>query len=787
MTALDVAKDYLRRGWNPVPIPPGSKGPTGSRWQLASITVENVGLYFNGRDQNIGVQMGPKSHDLCDVDLDSLDAVRMAPYFLPETGTIFGRASKPRSHYIYTCTACTTTSNVVKHVGDRGKKDTIVELRLGREKGVQTMFPGSVHPSGEQVRWDEDGVPAAVPFAELKAAVRSIAVSTILLRHWPDSGSRHEAALRVGGFLARAGLDAEAIDRIVEAVATEAGDDEVQDRRTAAAAAHEAHSNAEKVYGFPALVDAIGQDAAEALSRMLEFSQEDGELPIIKYSPGDASVAATKAEKILLEHKLMYQRGQVLVRPTTVEVEAAHNLRAKVTQLIAIDNTYMKDVIGRHVDFRKFNKQSSKWVKSDVPPDVPAYVVRRAGEWSFPVLAGVANTPTMRPDGTLLVEAGYDEATRLLLVNPPAMPEVGTRKRDAEEALESLKSLLVNFPFVADADRAVALSAMITPVVRGAFATTPMHSARAPVPGSGKSYLFDCCAAMAIGQRMPVMSAGASEEELEKRLGAAMMTGQPLVCIDNVNGELRGDSLCQMVDRPNVEVRILGKSENMKIEARGTSIYANGNNMIIVGDLCRRTLTCTLDPRMERPELRVFSSNPFEEILRNRGKYIAAALTICRAYAVAGRPGVLPRLASFEGWSDCVRSALVWLGEADACDTIESNRAEDPEVSNIREMLQAWAEVLGVGQAHKRTLADVIKIAEEKTTTFAPSWPRLAAILQNVCGRGGELSPLRLGIWLRGRKGRIVDGLSFACYVPTNHSFVNEWYVDGPEAPGEWQ
>ena len=68
----------------------------------------------------------------------------------------------------------------------------------------------------------------------------------------------------------------------------------------------------------------------------------------------------------------------------------------------------------------------------------------------------------------------------------------------------------------------------------------------------------------------------------------------------------------------------------------------------------------------------------FKSILDDRGKYIAACLTICRAYIVAGRPGVLPRLASFEAWSDTVRSALVWLGKADPLDTMERYASRRP-------------------------------------------------------------------------------------------------------------
>ena len=114
-----------------------------------------------------------------------------------------------------------------------------------------------------------------------------------------------------------------------------------------------------------------------------------------------------------------------------------------------------------------------------------------------------------------------------------------------------------------------------------------------------------------------------------------------------------------------------GKTEQVQIEARGTLTFASGN-IVIVGDLCRRVITTTLDPQLERPELREFISNPVATVLADRGAYIAACFTICRAYVVAGRPAPARKLASFEGWSDTVRSALIWLGRADSIDTIET-------------------------------------------------------------------------------------------------------------------
>src|SRR6185312_8156496 len=97
----------------------------------------------------------------------------------------------------------------------------------------------------------------------------------------------------------------------------------------------------------------------------------------------------------------------------------------------------------------------------------------------------------------------------------------------------------------------------------------------------------------------PVISAGSSVEELEKRLGAAVITGQPLVSIDNLNGQLEGDALCQLIERPLVDIRILGRSEQVRVENRAV-IFATGNNLIVVGDLVRRVLVGSLDANSEK-------------------------------------------------------------------------------------------------------------------------------------------------------------------------------------------
>src|SRR5947209_6823227 len=100
-TPLEVARSYLQRGWMPLPVPFRSKNPGFNGWQKSTITQSELPQHFNGQQQNIGVLLGKVSSDLTDVDLDCDIAIKLAPYFSLRTGAIFGRQTRPRSHWLY--------------------------------------------------------------------------------------------------------------------------------------------------------------------------------------------------------------------------------------------------------------------------------------------------------------------------------------------------------------------------------------------------------------------------------------------------------------------------------------------------------------------------------------------------------------------------------------------------------------------------------------------------------------------------------------------------------------
>jgi hypothetical protein len=265
-----------------------------------------------------------------------------------------------------------------------------------------------------------------------------------------------------------------------------------------------------------------------------------------------------------------------------------------------------------------------------------------------------------------------------------------------------------------------------------------------------------------------------------------VIAGQSLITLDNVNGELGSNGLCILITQSRPQIRVLGHSELRGVEVLST-VFANGNNLTVRADLVRRTIKARLDPKMENPELRKFNGNPVATVLANRGAYVAAALTICRAYVVAGYPGRRTPLASFEGWSDTVRSALLWLGKADAVDSQNETREEDPERISLWGLLTAWSDVFGTGANTKVTLRTVIEAAvatDEKSYPPQPKWPELFAAIRGLIDPRQPLSADGLGYWLRLRKDRVVGSIKLSQKADRKHG--SRWWVESQDGIQKW-
>ena len=265
---LDAVRDYVRQGFSVLPIPRGTKAPQRANWPNLRISEAELPQFF-GSDENVGIILGTPSGGLCDVDLDSHEAVGVASFFLPQTGFLFGHASKPHSHYFYICEPTSPLSRPKSYKFTTPDGSAIVELR---SDGLQTLVPPSIHPSGECYEFAGYSRPSQISGHDLWRATSRLAAAALLAMNWPGSGRRNEAANALAGMLIRSGWREEEVARFVEAVATAAGDDEVQQRVRDVRSTVVRLSAGGTVTGTPTLTEIVSAPVVDKVRQWLDLN-----------------------------------------------------------------------------------------------------------------------------------------------------------------------------------------------------------------------------------------------------------------------------------------------------------------------------------------------------------------------------------------------------------------------------------------------------------------------------------------------------------------------------------
>lgn len=512
---------------------------------------------------------------------------------------------------------------------------------------------------------------------------------------------------------------------------------------------------------------------AHGLGVRYELSLARGEIHL---KSGDLSKVVASAIEAMRDDGLLFEHGGELARLVSEGVEPA-------------SADWLRTYLSRLIRFIKFDGRRKAEVVVDCPQELPRLVLAQRGAWGLPVLRGVISAPLVRLDGSVLEERGYDATTGLYLDRQPESPiKLHPSRAEAEDALRRLWLPFTDFPFVTKADRGVMLAALLTACVRPVLPTAPGFGFDAPASGSGKTLLVKCLALLAGVGDPAMMPPVVQEDELRKRLLAALRQGKRVMVLDNQVGKLNSASLCAFLTSPAYGDRVLGQSQVMQFQ--NTSLFmVTGNNFQPVGDLTRRILVCRIDPQMERPDKRGFALDPEAYVAQHRQVLVRDALAVLlghrRLDLVGGRRG-RGRMASFELWDDVVRQAVLWAGGlgvlelGDPMDSIDTACAQDPERAKLAAMLVSWYALFGgkptkVGKAIEEVggLRDPLVHGALDGCEGANS--RLRGAMLEIAGEGRVINSRRLGRWIEARADRIVEGLRFE--RGPNHGGVATWKV----------
>ena len=436
--------------------------------------------------------------------------------------------------------------------------------------------------------------------------------------------------------------------------------------------------------------------------------------------------------------------------------------------------------LSRSINFECFDNRIKSFKSVDPAPKYVAALFDAEKYQHLLPLRGIARQPYFRADGSLCISAGYDTATGLFGVFSPADYSVkeSPSKQDAQHALEQICTLLSGFDFQDANAHAAALSAILTAAIRPTLSTAPMFLVTAHQIASGKSYLAKIIAGFASADNPGMLSMPPSDEEFRKLILSTLIEAPPVVVFDNLTDDIQPYSaLCTALTEPTIQGRLMGFSKNATVSTR-CLFLSTGNNVEPVRDMARRVITIRLDPKVENPALREFTDAPATTLERRRGEFVSHALSIIRAYKVAGSPHTnCTGFGGFDEWAALVRQPLLWLGVADPVANVVKQLSADPDREELGRLLTAWHKVFGSAAKH---VADAVENPQQGAYGGSTE---LFEVCKELAEERGQINRRRLGKWIARHAGRIVGGLRFE--KSTSKSYSQKWQVVEVSAPEE--
>lgn len=424
----------------------------------------------------------------------------------------------------------------------------------------------------------------------------------------------------------------------------------------------------------------------------------------------------------------------------------------------------------------KYLKNEQHYKPGSCPKAIAEHIIARM---SLPLrpLSNVVTVPTLRANGSIISEPGYDESTGIFYdpmgTEFPTVPDQPTSE-DVTSALNTIRDVFKDFWFAQDYDESATLAGIFTIMTRHLYNNAPLMAISSSTQGIGKTLLGRCMAIIGTGEEHPIRAYPKNDEEMEKRLLVSGLRGEKVIFWDNIFGIFGSSALDLALTGNFINGRILQYSKDADVRLQAVYI-ATGNNMKFKSDLSRRILPIMLEARTQNPEERDDIERQGLDLwcLANQPRLHAACLTLLRAYAVAGRPGQsLKPYGSFEAWSAMVRSCVVWLGLPDPCIGRKALQDEsDMGFDNLYNLLSSWRISFPDSTPLKlKEIVDKVK-AEEKYVRAEQYYiakdgllelgEALLAYDQNAKGRIQDIRVARLShrLPINGGKSRIINGL----------------------------
>lgn len=346
-------------------------------------------------------------------------------------------------------------------------------------------------------------------------------------------------------------------------------------------------------------------------------------------------------------------------------------------------------------------------------------------------LKGVARTPLVRADGSVVTQEGYDPQTGFYVSLAPELRGIAVPENPTDADIAAARSLLVDdlfvdFLFAARCDLANAIGALLTPLIRSWISTSPAMVFNGQQPGVGKGLGLKVMSVVTTGTSPEFAMLPTDEDEMRKALTAYFLAGATTVFFDEahvldsavLNGALTADSWSD---------RKLGASERVAMPQRAV-FYFTGNAVEISGDTARRVVQIRLSTDDPEPENRSgFKHRLPQWAEENRAELLRACLVLVRAWFARGKPRA-PRtfdFGSFEKWQQVIGGILDVAGIPGFLEGIVEQRAGSDFQHQYWVAHLGWvAETFGVGVEFSARDA-ALRLTRDKGAEAPPGLERL--------------------------------------------------------------
>lgn len=338
----EAALQYLARGWQIVPLEPKGKKCIHNDWMTRTYGADDIPL-----DHNIGIK---SFSGIVDIDCDCPEAVTMAEAFLPKTQAVYGRHSRPRSHWLFR-----SDIEAPSAFKDLVEKKTLIEIRIKH----QSMAPPSIHPEGETVEWDNPAFLLStdmlkemqVDKALLTRAVQLCATGAMIARYYNPPGARHDWGVALAGFLRRLNITQHEAERLFDRAGKWVRDDKIKDRFDAVRTTYSV-SEETPTTGAKRLEELIGDQGKDFVATLYKIWGGEG-----------GGVSKTRLDAMNAKHAVLFNQGGKVIVMT--EMQEDDQLQIRFTSRADFDTLYPQKVQTGVTSGGKpiFNTLAKAWIE----------------------------------------------------------------------------------------------------------------------------------------------------------------------------------------------------------------------------------------------------------------------------------------------------------------------------------------------------------------------------------------------------------------------------------------